>query len=308
MADRDTVAVLRWLDAHDPYQQVVLACGHAPIPRVGPRDLGLVWDGCLADAPIGLPAQLLAYGTERVAVVECPERGAGVASRLRSWNAITPDLVCVAEVPGARLRKGQTLVLGQVPVPRRALLGAVASETLDLRADAQDRLRQALELLVQQGRIPPVGLLEEGGAGLALSVSECTSCGVCVRACPESALSLRTVAGPNEQISVLEHLTGRCRGCAACIRLCPLQSVSARGRIPLAEALQGSVVPLAEVVTVRCLRCGALHPSQRSQDGLCELCAFRKENPFGATLPPELRAILPPELAESLGSIARGES
>ena len=308
-------ALLRWLSAHDPVAHLVLACADVPLPRV-PRRAVVVQVACLADCDAGLAAQLLANGVGSVLTLPCDRASQAVAA----WGEVLTDVV-----PFTPPRRGQrakdVLVLGQVPLPRRALLGLPSDSVLDLRADPAARTLAAFRILQEAGRarfpgetgprteaapavMQPLGdapepVLGPTSAAAELLVSGCIACGVCVRACPHDALVLEHEGAT----STLTHLAESCRSELQCVALCPVDAFSVPGSLSLAAVLEEPVRHLAAVATAACERCGARHPAAEGR--LCAACRFREDNAFGAALPPGVAEKLPPEVVEKLAALRR---
>lgn len=119
--------------------------------------------------------------------------------------------------------------------------------------------------------------------GALLRATGCTACAVCVKGCPTSALAL-----DGETVLTLVQDASRCTDCGECVRLCPEQALE-RVRPLTWQDLQDRVaLPLATVETVPCARCGQPVATGRAEGGLCPVCAYRRRNPFGSTLPPSL--------------------
>ncbi|WP_324653574.1 DUF362 domain-containing protein [Georgenia sp. H159] len=296
MADT-TRPLLRWLAAHDTPDRVVLLCDDAVVPTVARRSLVLRLDACVKDTGLGLPAQLLAAGVDVVEVVPCRTHPEETAAQVASWCSVLTDGVVPFSPPTRRRASHpEVLTLGRIPLPRRVVLGLGArdSSPLDLELDDAARTLAAVRLLTDSGRVSarpatpvsPAGGAVPAGPAAALSVSGCTACGVCVRACPHDALVLEH----DGATSTLTHQREACRSELECLRLCPVDAFSTAGPLPLADLLDSPVVTLAEVVTATCERCGAPHPA--SDGSLCPTCRFRQGNVFGSALPPSAIARL----------------
>ncbi|MFO8074779.1 MAG: ATP-binding protein [Actinomycetota bacterium] len=150
---------------------------------------------------------------------------------------------------------------------------------------------------------PPPCPADLPGPGLALVSEGCTACGVCVRACPEDALALVDVAetGPDGATvtrTVLRQYPAACGGAGDCLELCPESALSAPEHWGLNALLEDDVVDLDEIAKAVCRRCGTTFPDTGAE--LCEVCAFRRANPFGATLPPAVAARLDPDVVRKL--------
>ena len=275
--------LLRWIAAHDVPRRVVLLCDDTPLPDAGRGDLVVRVPGCLKDASIGLPAQLLACGVPEVVVVVCGDSPDEVRATADLWRRTILSGIEVDDDPAPRVRWRKTpevLRLGAAPVSRRGLLGLRSLEgfPLDLDADDTARTLAALGILRDRGQASPEA--SEASPARALAVVGCTACGVCVQACPHDALTL-VHDGPT---SVLAHLSDACRGELDCLRLCPVDAVADGGAIPLEALAREPRRTLAVVATTTCPRCFARHDA--ASGSLCAACAFRVDNAFGSSLPP----------------------
>ncbi len=113
-------------------------------------------------------------------------------------------------------------------------------------------------------------------------VGACTACGVCARACPTGAL--RLIRDDEHDRFELEFLSAACTGCSVCLDLCPL--ALDQGGVPfITELLARQWVTIASGELACCQRCGTRLAENVLHDGLCPMCAFRKENPFGSRTP-----------------------
>jgi NAD-dependent dihydropyrimidine dehydrogenase PreA subunit len=267
--------LLRWIAAHDVPRRVVLLCDDTPLPDAGRGDLVVRVPGCLKDASIGLPAQLLACGVPEVVVVVCGDSPDEVRATADLWRRTILSGVEVDDDPAPRVRW-----LGATPVSRRGLLGLRSLEgfPLDLDADETARTLAALGILRDRGQAAPE--VSEASPARALAVVGCTACGVCVEACPHDALALVH----DGATSTLLHARDACRGDLDCVRLCPVDAFTDGGPIPLDDLAREPGRTLAVVATTTCPRCFARHGG--ASGVLCPACTFRVENAFGSSLPP----------------------
>ncbi|WP_454084945.1 DUF362 domain-containing protein [Georgenia sp. Marseille-Q6866] len=301
-------ALLRWLAAHDTPERVVLICADAEPPRVARGTVAVRLEGCVRDVGVGLSAQLLASGVGVVEVLPCPTDPGAAATHVAAWSAVLPDGVASFSPPRRRRSRPDVLVLGQIPLPRRTLLGLGLRDRtpLDLDLDDAGRTLAALRLLEEAGRARPredPAAAAEGraapppaAAAARLLVEGCTACGVCVLACPHDALVLDHADG----VSTLAHLREQCRSELECVRLCPVDAYSTTGPLALAELLEEPVAVLARLTTAACERCGARHPAD--EGALCPTCRYREGNAFGSALPPALLARLGPAAGTQAGA------
>lgn len=160
MAEHDlTRGALRWLTSIDAPARVLLACAHTPLGFVPADAAAIRLDGCVADTPIGLCAQLLACGVPRVGVLACPERPAQAAEQVAGWAAVLPDVTAASPEPEPkrRFRKavpGPVYELGRPQVSRRFAFGLAAAQQLPLALAEEEsqRVVAALRLLEEQDR------------------------------------------------------------------------------------------------------------------------------------------------------------
>ncbi|MBK7822757.1 MAG: 4Fe-4S binding protein [Tessaracoccus sp.] len=278
-----TLSLLRWLAAHDVPRRMVLLCPDAPVPDIGRGAVAVRLTGCVADASIGLPAQLLACGVGEVAVVICGDRAEEVRALGERWRAtiVTGVEIVESPPPPGRWRKApEVLTLGAIPVSRRGLLGLAGAGPFPLDLDGDDTARTLAALDLLRARGQAVLEVREESPARALAVDGCTACGVCVHACPHDALSLTH----DGAVSKLVHLRDACRGELDCMRLCPMEAISDGGPIPFDDLAGEPGRVLAAVATTACPRCQARHAGGRGT--YCAACAFRVANPFGTSAPP----------------------
>lgn len=311
--------LLTWLASVDEWPEaVVLGCEHTDPFAVERNQVGLRIPGCLGQAELALPAQLLACGVTRVLLADCAENPEAVARQRSAWHQLLPDVDPEPARRPARFRRtGAVFELARPAFSRRSALGLSAPRTLPLDADLDDQFRtvQALRLLRDQGRTRAAAaaaaaaateqtVLESAPAGVGaeqigaeqrgaeqivaveLRATGCTACGVCVRACAHQALSL-THDGEKTRLS---HNTDLCRADQNCVRLCPESALSVVKELSVTDLADRDAVELAVIATRVCARCGDRHSDTRSD--LCPPCRYRSDNAFGSRLPPAVQARL----------------
>lgn len=257
-----------------------------------------VLDDCLAVAPRRVVVEPLAAGTATVIVrTSGCERGSELAERFSDLVAVLGDRLrlCVEEEPDPAAAR----------VDRRALLGLPGgSESSDVHVEVhraavlddeegpdQRRLVTAVAAVLGAREVDDT-LLATPAPGLRLHARRghrktgCTACRVCVLACPEQALSLAVDA----DLATLTQLPMNCSGCEECVQACPEDVLAVAHGLSWAEQLDDTSVPLATVHTSVCGRCGARFPSWQGE--YCEVCTFRRDNPFGMHLPPQVEELL----------------
>lgn len=307
--------LLTWLASVDEWPDaVVLGCEHTDPFVVARNQVGLRIPGCLAQAELALPAQLLACGVTQVLLADCPESPEAVASQRSAWHQLFPEVSPDPAPRPARFhRTGAIFDLARPAFSRRSALGLRAPRTLPLDTELDDQFRtvQALRILRDQGRtrtaatvaasvavestdahspVPqtsaPQPVATESSVAVELRADGCTACGVCVRACPHQALSLIHIDGKTR----LRHNTDLCRSDQSCVGLCPESALSVITELSVTDLADRGAVELATIDTRVCARCGDRHSDTRSE--LCPPCRYRSENAFGSYLPPAVQAQL----------------
>lgn len=258
-----------------------LTCAEHPDPVHGAPDADVVQlTGCLADIAPHLPLECVVSGAGRVILrldgcarpEEARRRHAPSAAATTALGTGSVELARSA----ARVHRRAVLDARHLPLTRRALFLLETSPVQPEETTPHRRFAAALSALAADR----VELLIDG-PGLALAVDGCSASGVCVRSCPERALTLV----PSDGATELRFDPGRCSGCGRCITLCGKGALSARGAVPLATILRSAPEVLARMRTVRCTRCGADFRPDRGDERLCPVCTFRVAHPFGSVRP-----------------------
>ena len=104
----------------------------------------------------------------------------------------------------------------------------------------------------------------------------------------------------------LRQRPARCNGCRACLTACPVNTLQATGAWTMSALWFDDPLRVIDVLTRRCTRCAARipvapGPQAASGEVLCAACSYRRENPFGVSLPPEARERLSPDVLRKLG-------
>lgn len=285
--------LLNWAARSGTGATVELACPHGG-PEVVPLAGGAVpvlLADCFDATPLALPLEILQRGVDRVVIRadSCPAAGAPAHWREIAEEFALPGLA----VHDATPTDGEAVAaVGQnaMPTSRRgllALLRPVAEPEDGPPAPAgtpHQRLRHALrELATTSASEAP----SRPGPGLLLAAEGCDLAGVCVRVCPEDALTIRR----SGRRATLSLEVAACSGCGACVVACPGQAIGSRGRATWRDLLGDEDLVLAEAVTGTCERCRATFPTRDGAE-LCPACDHRRANPFGSALPEEVRARL----------------
>jgi ferredoxin len=310
--------LLRCVARIKEHQAIELVCPLHPAPERGvrPVDAAIITASCLAALGPSTYAGLFALGVEQIDVqldacdacpvgartaVETTLRKARLA--LKPWVS-TDQIAGITEPVDAGVYTHPVLQASQPPVSRRRLFNPFAGAEDEKLLDAlvgedmvqakkrpsteRQRLLRALKWLpVPNQALCPASLA--GQAFMQLGVKEgCNACGGCAKACPTGALSLEI--NDDHHTYRLAHTPASCVGCGVCIDLCEVGVLYSRG-VPFFATLQaGERESISAGRFECCERCGT-HLSEGAADetGLCELCAFRRKNPFGSRIPERMR-------------------
>lgn len=300
-ADHRFATLLRWVTGTRPERLIVL-CFDAPADAAGAGATALRLAGCLADLPAHRLVDLaLASGGSVVAAHDaCP--AAAALPHLEPLPALTGVRVTVrAQTP----EPGQPAVVvdeAQPPVGRRFLVRRPTEPpVIEHAADSDDQARLVASLRALGVLGVPDGTTDAGAApGVALDVTGCMACGVCVRACPHDALALTHTA----DVSTLTQRPDRCHAEGACAAACPEHAIRLGEPHAWATALAAEPVAVARLRTRACGRCGTRITVDRP-GGLCALCARRRTEPFGWDVPDAVRDRLPEHLRRRLDERGR---
>ena len=278
-----TRPLLRWLYANELPSEVVLVCPYTELGKVPRSAVVVEVPACLGTAQAGLCAQLLASGEETVHIAqECEDAWSGA----NSPQALIEFFVGAQRWDRAARRRGtrrpEILYLGQIPLPRRMVLGfiGVPKGELSLTDDEHTRELEAVRILRQRGQVAAEQeevVTEVHSKARLLGASGCTACGVCVTACPHEALSL-PVEG--SQANLIFDVN-RCQGDLQCVQLCPVGALQDHGPLPLHRLGEAEEITLATIPVATCSRCRATH--HEVGEPYCQSCRSRVHGGFGAT-------------------------
>ena len=297
--------LLRWIGQQPDPVDLELACPEHPDPSRGRRAVSVVrMDVCLAALPPSAYLELVAVGVAGVSVrldgcgtSEEAGRQVEAANRLLAACACSDRVEVTRAAPTAPPRVVHDL--HSLPVGRRSLLllaGPGGSrQTVARSGSERERALGALRSLSsgrEPGRpgspFPADDLAVLDAPSAVLSVTGCTGCGVCVRACPTGALRLHQVQSTDD-VSVhhlsLRQMPADCLDCGECERLCPELAVTVVGRHSWAELLSCMPQFLMTRDMRACARCGGALVPVDVVGGLCPVCDYRRHNPFGSVLP-----------------------
>jgi ferredoxin len=293
---------------------VELTCGFHPDPENGPPEADAVigTDGCLAALGPSAYLGLLALGTSRVIVRldACPACAMKAQEGIKRAIAAARHLVPIGDAPwvttvtehgGNEWTRRPVYSSQAPPLSRRDLFRllamdgpAAAVRTLTMETPSgekappreRQRLLNCLRQPLLSSRLALETVLIDSIPSARLAVDEsCTACGVCATVCPTGALRL-TVTGTTYRLTVL---TAQCTDCGICLDVCVPQALRREGPPTLADFLAEEPILLREGVLHRCRKCGTRFAGETSS-GLCPLCDFRQQHPFGSYMPPKMRS------------------
>lgn len=288
----DLTSLLRWLADQPDRPNVGLVCSHEAGPVWAPSDALVVrLDGCAAELSAASYLEAAAGGVAQLTVLAsvCPrvERiGTTIAEANRLLSAYPGVRLVVCKTERERRhRRAHVYDMHRLPVSRRRLLFLARldhSWVPDVCAEQRARSLAALRHLASNG-VSPSATHELPAPSAALVATECTACGVCVRACPTGALRLDQTDSDAGAFT-LKSLVSRCVDCGRCVALCPSGVLVRTGQVDWAQLLDDTFETVATGSVRRCAHCGGnFADSEASQ--YCPPCLFRMENPFGSRGP-----------------------
>jgi Fe-S-cluster-containing hydrogenase component 2 len=311
-AAKDAVPALLKCAAHVKARVIELVCESHPNPELDlpGSEATIRLRGCLAGLGAGAYLALIALGLERIiartdACAQCPwsslqsrvEVQVGQAQRLLEPWGRSGSVICAAPASVDGLLERPVWDADNPPLSRRALFRlasqqgrlATAHALTEDAAPANRQLsRERLRVLGAVTHLPARKLGRDtpsmAGLGFAdISVSaDCTACGTCARACPTQALQFEKKG----QHYWLKFKAQVCIGCELCGHVCAPGAITI-DQAPLFDQIYGQNEPLIlrEGELVRCEGCHALMAARQGVR-LCPVCEFRRNNPFGSTVPP----------------------
>lgn len=273
LGDHRHALVGEWLARQAP-GPVVLLCREAPAEVAGGR-LGVRLESCLAATPAHRLVDLVLAGAQPLVILRegCHLPDPPVLTTL--VRLLGPSRISVTGNGGhVESAAGPLVECAHPPVSRRGLLGMSAGSPARPRHKSADDVGRLVESLRRVGTINS----RAQSPARALTVSDCTACGLCTRVCANHAFELLHT----ERTSTLTHFPDRCRGDRTCVETCPVAAIADPNALLWTDVLAGGPRTLATLTTGKCVRCGA----RTTAGELCEPCAFRRAHPFGWAPPP----------------------
>lgn len=286
-------SLITWAAHFGEGERIEFACADAAGIERGHRGWQPVRaPGCVADLGLHVPLEMLALGVAEVGVrrdlCSHPDQ---LDPRLAQWDTLFEMAGhTVARPPSGRRRRTVMQAERMPTVERRSLFGMGRKDprpedawTPELAATDQQRLRAALHRLGAR----PTDSGDADGVGWRIVADGCQARGQCVVACPHDALRLlHTSTGDVDQRSELTFDPSLCDGCGRCVEFCDVDALSSAAPTSFNDLLAEPRL-IATVSTRRCQRCRAAFVPDDADATLCPVCAERRANPFGSTLPPE---------------------
>lgn len=307
--DDDLEVLALWARRQHRPPRLELRCAEADADPATSGDVEAVrLTGCVGEASLGSLADLVASAaglvlrpdachedpSPAVADLVAALESVGAADRLEVWRGAVDDDRTTARHRG---RGGRELDVRRLPPRRRGVVGWFLPEPDAPETPPLPPARRTVPALLAVLGDRPVPDAAAGTASPALDLasSGCTACGTCVRACPTDALAL---VGGDDDRRRLEFAAPACVGCRRCIDLCPADALRGDTRLAWGTLLTaerdrsgpgGDAVVLEELDMAVCERCR----TPFAGDGaLCPVCASRRADPFGSTMPPHLVDLL----------------
>lgn len=322
----DLTGVLRWVLGQPQGKlapSLELVCPEHPSPERGQSGVEvIILPLCAAQVPVHQVLELLVAGAQSITLRldECAHQAASLAHFQpvdSLLDAASFTRLVIAAQPLGKSRKRTVLNSRAMPVSRRKLLtlGLARSDQDGQESQEADRhpdlsfsdpLRLTVALQTLLGTDPQTLAAisqhtESVSPAIQFAASGCTACNVCVRACPSEALVLTHSATTDQAgnpvpiaISTLSQRPSSCDGCMICVEICPQDALSAAGSWDWASALkpgnEGGLpqAPITSLTTAQCQRCRTRFPTNTGEP-LCQVCSYRRKNPFSSTSPPDFR-------------------
>jgi NAD-dependent dihydropyrimidine dehydrogenase PreA subunit len=305
-ADDEVQALLHCAERIAP-KPCEVVCGLNPQVETGiPGATAVRVRGCLAGLGVAAYLGLVSQGIEKVVVrldacADCPwsqlqsqiEAQVQQAQSLLALWGWAAAVHCFDEAADG-WGKRPFWNAASPPVSRRDLFRSQADEKKSEAADSSEpsQFHERLRFLRAVKQLPaPTGNLATtslAGLGFALVAvkDDCTACGVCVRACPTDALQMET-AESSYQLIFSPQI---CLACDICSHVCAPNAISLTHDPTFDQVFAAEVDQVVQRgCLTSCSKCRAPFAA-RADTGLCPVCEFRCQNPFGSIIPPGLAA------------------
>ena len=263
--------------------------------------------GCLAGLGVGAYLGLVNQGFEQIVVrldacADCPWSSLQLpievqvvrAQHILAGWGLDGRLVC-ALPETVFLQKRPFWNAASPPISRRDLLRwrKDEKETESQKEKGSGRnnpFRERLRILHAFHKLPQPDrdgpLLKDLGFAHITVNDDCTACGVCARACPTGALQM---VADNESFQLL-FTPQACIDCHVCRHFCTPEAVTINPADQYAQIFSGDADQILQAGQLT--KCAKCHTPFTTLTGaqLCPTCEFRRQNRFGAIIPPGLAA------------------
>lgn len=299
----DVRGVCRWLSEQDPGHVVAVMCAEHPGAAAWSRDgdehgIDLIYrfEKCLSDIPVAPMIDFVANGVDHLIVLldGCAEPNRAAVA-VAQWS----ELLQAAGHPGPteqrtrapqpgrpgrwrRRRDCPVYAASDVPTSRRRLLGLSGDAWPAPSAYPHERTVHALRRLLA-AKPTPAALYAHSSGVPAIQATGCLGSGVCVRTCPQRAFTLHTRNDSEGEHFTLTLNPTQCLDCTDCVDICPQGALTITGERSWGELVDDDELVVARGRMLRCSRCRAPFGGTGT---LCDVCTFRRNNPFGSWRPP----------------------
>ena len=280
------------------HENIEIACAQHPDPAPGdPKaDAVITTTGCLAALGASAYLSLATQGVKQVRVrldacAQCPlallqpqieatiQRASDLLEALDK-----PQTVAVA-APVQRPRRRSVYSIKNPPVTRRSFFQAIGQGARDFLPPLEDvterhRLVDALRRLAPKNPDQPV----PGSDFVSLAISDaCNACTTCARICPTGALEFLR----DDENFEITFSAAACVNCGLCLHFCDPKALTRNGAPTVGGLIDPEPVLLHRGTLTRCIKCNTLFAGE-ADNGLCPVCAFRRDNPFGGRWTPQM--------------------
>ena len=200
----------------------------------------------------------IAYGASQVWILLTEEEAPQYHEALRSQMAVAQAILSALGFQGEHFRllhsrDARDLAALDRDLRAPAAQGVSRTASFAVQADKRATLELALDHLMAQALLKPDAIALPASAsplgGLLVNKDACTLCLSCVGACPVSALQ------DNAQSPQLRFIEKNCVQCGLCVKTCPEKALTLLPRLSLSPQRKESVL-LHEMQPYACVRCG----------------------------------------------------